>query len=53
MTYYFAVQTPPNMIGLTVKNVIIKKQLKLLFNVPGVLFCNTFEDDLNAYWLVY
>ena len=53
MTYFFAVQTPPNMIGLTVKHIIIKKQLKLLFNVPGVLFCTTFQDGLNADWLVY
>ena len=27
------------MIGLTVKNIIIKKQLKIFFKVPGVLFC--------------
>jgi hypothetical protein len=27
MTYFFAVKTSPNMIGLTVKNIIIKKQL--------------------------
>ena len=53
MTYLFAVQTSPNMIGLTVNNIIIKKQLKLLFNVPGVLFCTTFEDGLNAHWLAY
>ena len=53
MTYLFAVQTSPNMIGLTVNNIIIKKQLKLLFNVPGVLFCTTFEDGLNTHWLAY
>ena len=27
MTYFFAAKTSPNMIGLTVKNIIIKKQL--------------------------
>ena len=32
------------MIGLTVKNIIIKKQLKFFFKVPGVLFCTIFED---------
>jgi hypothetical protein len=53
MTFSFAVQTPPNMIGLTVNNIIMKKQLNLLFKVPGVLFCTTFEDGLNADWLVY
>jgi hypothetical protein len=41
------------MIGLTVKNIIIKKQLKKFFKVPGVLFCTIFEDCLNADWLVY
>ena len=34
------------MIGLTVKNIIIKKQLKTNFKVPGVLFCTIFELDL-------
>jgi hypothetical protein len=53
MTYSFAAKTPPNMIGLTVNNIIMKKQLNLLFMVPGVLFCTTFEDGLNADWLVY
>ena len=38
MTCFFAVKTSPNMIGLTVKNIIIKKQLKFFFKVPGVLF---------------
>ena len=51
--YYFAAQTSTNMIGLTVKNIIIKKQLKCVSNIPGVLFCTTFEDGLNADWLVY
>ena len=32
------------MIGLTVKNIIIKKQLKKKFKVPGDLFCTIFED---------
>ena len=41
------------MIGLTVKNIIIKKQLNFFFKVPGVLFCTIFEDCLNADWLVY
>jgi hypothetical protein len=40
------------MIGLTVKNIIIKKQQKQNFKVPGVLFCTIF-DCLNAGWLVY
>jgi hypothetical protein len=31
------------MIGLTVKNIIIKKQLKKNFKVPGVLFCTIFD----------
>ena len=52
MTYFFAVKTSPNMIGLTVKNIIIKKQLNHFFKVPGVLFCTIFEDCLNADWLV-
>jgi hypothetical protein len=51
MTCFFAVKTSPNMIGLTVKNIIIKKQLKFFFKVPGVLFCTIF-DCLNADWLV-
>ena len=29
------------MIELTVKNIIIKKQLNFFFKVPGVLFCTT------------
>ena len=41
MTCFFAAKTSPNMIGLTVKNIIIKKQLKFFFKVPGVLFCTT------------
>jgi hypothetical protein len=41
------------MIGLTVKNIIINKQLKKQFKVPGDLFCTIFEDYLNADWLVY
>jgi hypothetical protein len=40
MTYFFVVKTSPNMIGLTVKN-IIKKQLNFFFKVLGVLFCTT------------
>jgi hypothetical protein len=36
------------MIGLTVKNIIIKKQLNFFFKVPGVLFCTIFEDCLNG-----
>ena len=43
MTCFFAVKSSPNMIGLTVKNIIIKKQLNFFFKVPG----------LNADWLVY
>ena len=39
MTCFFAAKTSPNMIGLTVKNIIIKKQLKKKFKVPGDLFC--------------
>jgi hypothetical protein len=31
MTYFFAVKTSPNMIRLTVKNIIIKKQLNFFF----------------------
>ena len=53
MTCFFAVKTSSNMIGLTVKNIIIKKQLNLFVKVPGVLFCTIFEDCLNADWLVY
>jgi hypothetical protein len=53
MKCFFAVKTSPNMIGLTIKNIIIKKQLKTNFKVPGVLFCTIFEDCLNADWLVY
>jgi hypothetical protein len=41
MAYFFAVKTSQNMIGLTVKNIIIKKQLDFFFKVPGVLFCTT------------
>ena len=44
MTCFFAAKTSPNMIGLTVKNIIIKKQLKKKFKVPGDLFCTIFED---------
>jgi hypothetical protein len=47
MTCFFAVKTSPNMIGLTVKKIIIKKQLKFFFKVPGDLFCTIFEDCLN------
>ena len=53
MTCFFAAKTSPNMIGLTVKNIIIKKQLKKKFKVPGDLFCTIFEDCHNADWLVY
>ena len=49
MTCFFAAKTSPNMIGLTVKNIIIKKQLKFFFKVPGVLCCTIFDAD----WLVY
>jgi hypothetical protein len=52
MTCFFAAKTSPNMIGLTVKNIIIKKQLKKKFKVPGDLFCTIF-DCLNADWLVW
>jgi hypothetical protein len=38
MTCFLAVRTSPNMVGLTVKNIIIKNQLKQNFKVPGVLF---------------
>ena len=48
MAYFFAVKTSPNMIGLTVQNIIIKKQLKTKFKVPGVLFCTIFKDCLNT-----
>ena len=41
MTYVVAVETSPNMIGLTVKNIIIKKQLEKKFKVPGDLFSRT------------
>ena len=41
MTYFFAVQISPNMIQLTIKNIIIKKQLNFFFKIPGVLFCTT------------
>jgi hypothetical protein len=54
MTCFFAVKTSPNMIGLTVKNIIIKKQLKKNFKVPGVLFCTIFEDtnvSMQIGWL--
>jgi hypothetical protein len=47
---FFAAKTSPNMIRLTEKYIIIKKQLNFFFKVPGVLFCTTFE---NADWLVY
>ena len=53
MTCVFAAKTSPNTIGLTVKNIIIKKQLKKKFKVPGDLFCTIFEGCLNADWLVY
>ena len=43
MTCFFAAKTSRNMIGLTVKNIIIKKQLKKKFKVPGDLFCTIFE----------
>ena len=52
MTCFFAAKTSPNMIGLTVKNIIIKKQLTKKLKVPGDLFCTIF-DCLNADWLVY
>jgi hypothetical protein len=50
--FLFDIQkTSPNMIGLTVKYIIIKKQLNHFFKVPGVLFCTIF-DCLNAIgWL--
>ncbi len=48
MTCFFAAKTSPNMIGLTVKNIIIKKQLKKKFKVPGDLFCTIFEDCLKC-----
>jgi hypothetical protein len=35
MTCFLAVRTSPNMVGLTVKNIIIKNQLKKNFQVPG------------------
>ena len=35
------------MIGLTVKNIIIKKQLKTFFKVPGVQFCTIKESIVN------
>jgi hypothetical protein len=38
------------MIGLTVKNIIIKKQLKKNFKVPGVLFYTIFEDWMRIGW---
>ena len=47
MTCFLAAKTSPNMIGLTVKNIIIKKQLKKKFKVPGDLFCTIFEDCLT------
>jgi hypothetical protein len=43
MTCFFAAKTSPNMIGLTVKNIKIKKQLKKKFKVPGDLFCTIFD----------
>ena len=49
MTCFFAAKTSPNMIGLTVKNIIIKKQLKKKFKVPGDLFCTIFEG-LSQGW---
>ena len=52
MTYLFAVKTSPNMIGLSGKEIIIKKQLNLFSKVPDVVFCTTF-DCVTADWLVY
>ena len=46
MKCFFAAKTSPNMIGLTVKNIIIKKQLKKKFKVPGDLFC-TFSRTVS------
>jgi hypothetical protein len=45
---FFAAKTSTNMIGLTVKSIIIKKQLKKNFKVPGVLFCTVLEDTVNT-----
>ena len=50
MAYSFAVKTSPNMIGLTVKNIIIKKQLNFFFKVPGVLFCTTVSMSID--WFI-
>ena len=52
MAYFCADQTSPNMIGLTVTNIIIKKQQNFFFEIPGILFCTTFENCPNADWLV-
>jgi hypothetical protein len=49
MTCFFAAKTSPNMIGLTVKNIIIKKQLKKNFKVPGVLLCMTQNQPLFVF----
>ena len=43
MTCFVKAKTSPNMIGLTVKNIIIKKQLNFVFKVPGVLFCTIYN----------
>ena len=50
MTYFFAVQISPNMIQLTIKNIIIKKQLN--FFSPNS-WCSILYYCLNADWLVY
>ena len=41
MTYFLAVQTSPNMIGLTVKKYHNQETTDFFFKVPGVLFCTT------------
>ena len=53
MMYFFAIKTTPNMIRLTVKKYHNQETTEIFFKVPGVLFCSTFEDCLNADWLVY
>jgi hypothetical protein len=53
MTCFLAVRTSPNMVGLTVKHIIIKNQLKQNFKVPGVLFSGLSQCGLAGvfrYW---
>ena len=49
---FFAVKSSPSMIGLTVKNIITKKQL-IFFSKVLVFYFVLLSDCLKADWLVY